>query len=417
MKEATGAVVLDLAFEIAAFVLFVVSGIALAVAAGIGGGTVLVDGAIAFVGVLVVLLIVFFWMTANGAGFFFWVLSRDATAQRQAVATDVCVDGGDGETDDEVFSGKPLLLTGVVLLSVVLIAFKVLETFFIAWFFGVHLGLRDAFLLATLPGVVLLLPVPAGLGVYEGSNAATFALLGLPLNPVAFTMIIRLRDFIFIAIGVAHAVSRGEKLMGRKNNRMDTLARECFAVVAYFSYFGYPLTAFEVWKWLQRPSQPWSLSDVVTTLSTDEWLREHVHEHNGFYGFGDVAAHCRDRHTRYVDAVRKYAVLRPVVEYIGRLPGVTGVAVCNSLAYHHTTEKSDIDLFILTEPSRVWSVRLLAVSMMALLRKRPHEADRDPICCSFFCRQYRAQHCTVQNCRRRPVPCVLDGNTHSACRT
>lgn len=165
---------------------------------------------------------------------------------------------------------------------------------------------------------------------------------------------------------------------------MDTLARECFWVVAYFSHFGYPLTAFEVWKWLHNPSQFWSLASVMTVLSTNDWLRERVAEHNGFYGFGDVAAHCRDRHTRYVDAVRKYAVLRPVVEYIGRLPGVTGVAVCNSLAYHHTTEKSDIDLFILTEPSRVWSVRLLAVSMMALLRKRPHEADRDPICCSFF---------------------------------
>lgn len=216
MKEATGAVVLDLAFEIAAFVLFVVSGIALAVAAGIGGGTMLVDGAMVFVGLLVVFLVIFFWMTANGAGFFsgFFRVTRLRNVKRFQPAYTWIVEMEKLMT--KFFSGKPLLLTGVVLLSVVLIAFKVLETFFIAWFFGVHLGLRDAFLLATLPGMVLLLPVPAGLGVYEGSNAATFALLGLPLNPVAFTMIIRLRDFIFIAIGVAHAVSRGEKLMGRK---------------------------------------------------------------------------------------------------------------------------------------------------------------------------------------------------------
>ena len=70
MKEATGAVVLDLAFEIAAFVVFVVSGIALAAASGLGSGTALVGGAAAFTGALVVLLVVFFWMTANGAGFF-----------------------------------------------------------------------------------------------------------------------------------------------------------------------------------------------------------------------------------------------------------------------------------------------------------------------------------------------------------
>lgn len=162
------------------------------------------------------------------------------------------------------------------------------------------------------------------------------------------------------------------------------IARDCFWVIAYFSYGGYPLTAYEVWKWLRDPRGAWSLGEVMRTLRDDTWLRERVGEWNGFYGFGDVAAHVRDRHARYVDAVRKMGVLRPVVEYIGRLPGVAGVAVCNSLAYHHTTEKSDIDLFILTDPGRVWSVRLLSVAMMALLRKRPHEAARDPICCSFF---------------------------------
>lgn len=164
----------------------------------------------------------------------------------------------------------------------------------------------------------------------------------------------------------------------------SAIARDCFWVIAYFAHFGYPLTAFEVWKWLHAPAQPWTLHDVMAAVTDDAWLRERVGEWNGFYGFGDVAAHWRDRHARYIDAVRKYHVLRPVIEYIGRLPGVEGVAVCNSLAYHHTTADSDIDLLILTTPSRVWSVRLLAVSMMAVLHKRPREAARDPICCSFF---------------------------------
>lgn len=165
---------------------------------------------------------------------------------------------------------------------------------------------------------------------------------------------------------------------------VSAIARDSFWVIAYFAHFGYPLTAFEVWKWLHAPVQSWTLREVMVALAEDAWLRERVGEWNGFYGFGDVEAHWHDRHTRYLDAVRKYNVLRPVMEYIGRLPGVEGVAVCNSLAYHHTNADSDIDLLILTTPSRVWSVRLLAVSMMALLHKRPREAARDPICCSFF---------------------------------
>lgn len=166
--------------------------------------------------------------------------------------------------------------------------------------------------------------------------------------------------------------------------RATTAERDCLRVIAYFAHFRYPVTAFEVWKWLRDPAQPLTLAEVMRVLTNGAWLRERVGEWNGFYGFGDVAAHWHDRHERYCDAVRKYHVLRPVLEYIGRLPGVEGVAVCNSLAYHHTTAESDIDLFILTQPSRVWSVRLFAVSMMALLRKRPREAARDPICCSFF---------------------------------
>lgn len=214
-KEATGAVIIDLAFEIAAFVVFIVSGIALAFASGLGNDTNLVGGAALFTGALVVLLIVFFWTTASGAGFFsgLFRVTRLAKVARLQGAYAWIV-----ETErlmTKFFSGKPMTLAGIVLLSFVLVTFKAVEAFFLAWAFGVDLTLRDAFLLATLPGVVLLLPVPAGIGVYEGTNAATFALLGLPLNPVAYTMIIRLRDFVFIAIGVAHALRRGEKLVGR----------------------------------------------------------------------------------------------------------------------------------------------------------------------------------------------------------
>ncbi len=214
LKEATSAVVLDLAFEIAAFVVFVVSGVALAVASGIEGGRAL-QGAGIFTGVLIIFLVLFFWTTANGKGFFsgaFRALRLDRVVRLQR-AYHWLVDTEKMMT--KFFAGKPLVLVSVVLLSVVVVSFKAIEALYIAHFFGASLSLRDAFLLSTLPGVVLLLPIPAGLGVYEGTNAATFVLLGLSLNAVAYTMIIRLRDFVFIGIGVIHAVRRGEKLVNR----------------------------------------------------------------------------------------------------------------------------------------------------------------------------------------------------------
>ncbi len=160
---------------------------------------------------------------------------------------------------------------------------------------------------------------------------------------------------------------------------------DCFKVLAYFSYFKYPLTAFEVWKWQYKPEGKWSLEEVIRTLATSTWLRERMSEKNGFFALGEeVEGWLADRHERFLDALRKYEVLRQAMMFIGRVPGVEAVLVGNSLAWQHTNVESDIDLFIVTEPKRVWSVRLLTVAMMAALRKRPGEAKIDPICCSFF---------------------------------
>ncbi|MBI1908037.1 hypothetical protein HYS28_01295 [Candidatus Uhrbacteria bacterium] len=164
----------------------------------------------------------------------------------------------------------------------------------------------------------------------------------------------------------------------------SVLEWDCYRTIAYFAYFRYPLTAFEVWKWLYAPEGRWTLADVTYALATSTWLGERVGASQGFYGVGDVDVQVADRHERLLDALRKYRVLAPVVAYLRRLPFIDGVAVCNSLAFHHTTAASDIDLFIVTAPGRVWSARLLAVSAMAALRKRPGEARRDPVCCSFF---------------------------------
>ena len=67
----------------------------------------------------------------------------------------------------------------------------------------------QAFLIGTLPGVALLMPIPASLGIFEGGFAVVFGLLGVPLTAVAFALIIRLRDVIFITVGTIHGIKQG----------------------------------------------------------------------------------------------------------------------------------------------------------------------------------------------------------------
>ena len=157
-----------------------------------------------------------------------------------------------------------------------------------------------------------------------------------------------------------------------------------YRTLAYFAYFKYPLTSFEVWKWLLEPGEAVSLAEVTAALAHSPWLAEHINRHQGFYALEQVAEQIQDRHLRFLDAMRKYQKVEKIAWLFGHLPWIDGLAICNSLSWCHTNQDSDIDLFIIAKPGRVWSVRLLTTLPVMLLRQRPGEGKLDPICLSFF---------------------------------
>ncbi|MEK7183871.1 MAG: lysylphosphatidylglycerol synthase transmembrane domain-containing protein [Patescibacteria group bacterium] len=215
LQPATSSVVLDLAFEITSFVVYVIAGLALAFAQGLGaGGDLLLP--LVFVLVLLGILGSFFIFTVSGAGFFHRLISGLGLRRLKFMQKFETWLEGTEKLMTKFFVGKGAKVLFIVLLSFVMTAFRAVEIVFITHFFGFEVTVRDAFLMSTLPGVALLLPIPGGLGVFEGSNAAMFALLGIGINPIAFTMIVRSRDLLFIAIGVVHAVLRGEKIIYAK---------------------------------------------------------------------------------------------------------------------------------------------------------------------------------------------------------
>lgn len=169
-----------------------------------------------------------------------------------------------------------------------------------------------------------------------------------------------------------------------KNISMSTFQEQSiFRILAYMAYTKFPLTALEIWKWCDCESL--SLHDVMTTLTESSWLREHgVQEFEGFFAIGDAEVWRRERVTRTTDALRKSRRAATFVRFAAWLPWVRMVAVCNSLAQSFTNMESDIDLFIVTKPDRLWSTRFVLTGVLALLRLRPGEAKRDPICLSFF---------------------------------
>lgn len=157
-----------------------------------------------------------------------------------------------------------------------------------------------------------------------------------------------------------------------------------YRTTAYFAHFHYPLTSFEIWKWLLEPSKSYTFAQVFAALDGSDWLKEKLAFSEGFYGLGDVKMQVSSRQERLLNAFQKYAKLKWVLAIVGRMPYIDGIAVCNSLAFHHTLPKSDIDLFIVARPGRIWSARFFATAPLMLLRQRPGERAEDPVCLSFF---------------------------------
>lgn len=169
--------------------------------------------------------------------------------------------------------------------------------------------------------------------------------------------------------------------------KLSDAERAVLKSIVYFDLFSYPLTPLEAWKWMMADgtsARP-TLGDVTALLETSTSLHSLLDHAEGFYflrGRDDIVA---VRKQRYLLAERKYNRVLRAARVLRIVPFIKLLAVCNSLAYSNAQDASDLDLFIITEPGRIWTVRQLTVGLAAFLGWRPTTGrTRDRICLSFF---------------------------------
>jgi uncharacterized protein (TIRG00374 family) len=103
----------------------------------------------------------------------------------------------------------------LVMISFIITSFLLLEHYLIARFMGVELDFMQTFLVSTIPYIAYALPIPGGIGLLEGSTAVIFSAMGVSINAFVLVLIIRIRDLVFVLIGLAHA-SKQTFLMVKK---------------------------------------------------------------------------------------------------------------------------------------------------------------------------------------------------------
>lgn len=160
---------------------------------------------------------------------------------------------------------------------------------------------------------------------------------------------------------------------------MSSLETSILKTVAYFDIFDYPLTAFEIWQYLEEQS---SLLSVQNLLENGSLPLETKH---GFFFLRGRETLISIRQDRYKITDKKIKKLRLRLSLIQWLPGIRLICLANSIGSHNLRTTSDNDLFIITKKNQLWWVKLWATFILKFAGLRPTtQKSADRLCLSFL---------------------------------
>ena len=150
----------------------------------------------------------------------------------------------------------------------------------------------------------------------------------------------------------------------------DALRRAVLRTLVYADIFEYPLDRAEIHRYLVGYAASREAVDEI--LDDDTVLRDDVECTDGLFHLRGRAGIVATRQVRACAAARHWPVARRWVGAIARLPLVRSVRVTGALAMDNVDGDGDIDLFVLTQPGRLWICRLIVLVVVRIAALRGH---------------------------------------------
>ena len=174
---------------------------------------------------------------------------------------------------------------------------------------------------------------------------------------------------------------------------MQQIIRMVLATACYYDAMDYPLTAFEVWKYLtyedisnlrEQYRKPHALGEIVEIL--ESLVRDgRLVNCDGFYTLPDRERLVTLRLSRNNLSVRKLRKMSNMMRVLKFVPFVRQVWVTGRLAMKFAQSGSDLDALIVLKSGRIWIGRLVVTVVVHLLGWRRHgKYTRDRLCLNYF---------------------------------
>jgi len=154
------------------------------------------------------------------------------------------------------------------------------------------------------------------------------------------------------------------------------IKKNILATLAYFDVFNYPLTREEIGLFLPVKCDPIAFDMAMTCLVGCRL----IYRFDRFYTLKNDPYLIKRRNDGNQKAAEMIKTARKVGNILIRFPYVRGIAISGSLSKNFADAESDIDLFIVTAPNRMWVARTL----MHLLKKLTFLVNRE----HYFCMNY-----------------------------
>lgn len=136
---------------------------------------------------------------------------------------------------------------------------------------------------------------------------------------------------------------------------MITTKQHILNTLAYFDIFQYPLLKEEIHRFHGQSTDAASIDEAIISLTEEQFIFR-VDE---FYALHNERSLAARRRLGNQLAAEQMKTAQKAAKILSRFPYVRGLAISGSLSKNYSTEKTDIDFFIITSANRLWIARTL----------------------------------------------------------
>jgi len=168
---------------------------------------------------------------------------------------------------------------------------------------------------------------------------------------------------------------------------MNPLEQAIVKTLAWFDIFSYPLTDWEVYKYLWAPSESHITYEKVRKqlAKPSDWLTTRIENQDAWYFLRGKSLMVEQRQQRHAKFRKRWQRSKKMAQCLTLIPFLESFALCNLFPLESSKQTSDIDTFIITKDGRIWTVRLLLTTLTWLLRKWRHgKKIANRFCLSFY---------------------------------